>query len=67
MIDNGCSFEVHPVASAPLKAQLCICLSPPEAEKFNPPAPRVVVDFAAIYTEYLFYFKPFILVTHKTL
>jgi len=35
----------HPVASAPLKAQMCFCLSPQGAEKFKPPAPRVVVDF----------------------
>jgi len=34
----------HPVASAPFKALKCFCLSPLLAEKFKPPAPRMVAD-----------------------
>jgi hypothetical protein len=36
---------LHPVASAPIKALMCFCLYPPGADKFKPPALRVVVDF----------------------
>jgi hypothetical protein len=36
---------LHPVASAPLKALTCFCLSPPLAGKSKPTALRVVVDF----------------------
>jgi hypothetical protein len=42
---HGMAIDAHPVASAPLKALTCFCLSPLLAGKFKPPAMRVVVDF----------------------
>ncbi len=35
---------LHPVTPAPIKALPCLCFFPPMAEKFKPPALRVVVD-----------------------
>jgi hypothetical protein len=45
----------HPVASAPVKALTCFCLSPRLAEKFKPPAMRVVVDLNSTVIRNLFY------------
>jgi hypothetical protein len=38
-------IDAHPVASAPIKALMYFCLSPPLAEKGKSPARRAVVDF----------------------
>jgi hypothetical protein len=40
---------VHPVPPTPIKALVCLCFSPPMAEKNKPPALRVIGDAEHYY------------------